>query len=166
MAKTIYTGRGTDNGSRVILLVESNPSDTGSIVRALRKPGARNRVHAAKNEVQAMKYLREEGTHRGAGRPSLILLEPGKRGYRLLVDCKADPRLRSIPVVVLTYAAVQPEEIGRAYGLGASCCIPKPRDAKQLAEVMTLIRHFWFDVARLPSAGSHRSTQTDRIPQG
>jgi CheY-like chemotaxis protein len=77
-----------------------------------------NRLSVAKDGVEAMAYLRQEGTFAKAPRPDLILLDlnlPKKDGRELLAEIKADPGLKLIPVVVLTLSAVE-EDILRTYG--------------------------------------------------
>ncbi len=58
----------------------------------------------------------------------MILLDlnmPRKDGREALQEIKADPRLRSIPVVVLTTSKAE-EDILRAYDLGVNSFILKP----------------------------------------
>ena len=106
----------------------------------------------AKDGVEAMAYLRQEGTFAKAPRPDLILLDlnlPKKDGRELLAEIKADPGLKLIPVVVLTLSAVE-EDILRTYGLHANCYIQKPVDLRQFMKVMKSIENFWLAIVRLP----------------
>ena len=106
----------------------------------------------AKDGVEAMAYLRQEGTFAKAPRPDLILLDlnlPKKDGRELLAEIKADPGLKLIPVVVLTLSAVE-EDILRTYGLHANCYIQKPVDLRQFMKVMKSIENFWLAIVKLP----------------
>src|SRR5438309_11493126 len=88
-----------------ILLVEDNPGDVRLTIEALRDSKVRNNLHVATDGVEAMAFLRREGTHAHVVRPDLILLDlnlPRKDGRQVLTEIKADPLLKTIPVVVLT----------------------------------------------------------------
>jgi DNA-binding NarL/FixJ family response regulator len=62
---------------------------------------------------------------------------------------KADPHLRSIPVVVLTTSQAE-EDVLRAYGLHANCYITKPVDFESFVNVVRSIQQFWFSIVTLP----------------
>lgn len=74
-------------------------------------------------------------------RPDLVLLDvmmPGLDGPATLARLRADPQLRSIPVIFMTAKAL-PQEIERFLSLGAVAVIPKPFDPLQLAGQITAI---------------------------
>ncbi len=65
----------------------------------------------------------------------LVLLDvnmPGKSGLEVLAEVQADPRLRKVPVIVLT-AAGQRTTAQRAAELGARAFLTKPFSPKKLA---------------------------------
>ncbi len=135
-----------------ILLVEDSPSDTELTVEALHEGKISNHLSIASDGVQAMAFLRREGEYANAPRPDLILLDlnlPRKDGREVLGELKADPDLRTIPVVVLTTSRAD-EDIVRAYSLYANCYITKPVDFKQFLEVVKQIEDFWLSIVKLP----------------
>lgn len=74
-------------------------------------------------------------------RPDLVLLDvmmPGLDGPATLARLRADPQLRSIPVIFMTAKAL-PREIERFLSLGAVAVIPKPFDPLQLADQIAAI---------------------------
>ncbi len=84
--------------------------------------------------------------------PSLILLDlnmPCKDGREALREIKADPRLRCIPVVVLTTSNAE-EDILRSYDLGASGFIIKPMTFDGLVETVKAMGRYWFQIVELP----------------
>jgi two-component system response regulator len=84
--------------------------------------------------------------------PDLVLLDlnlPLKDGREVLSEVKADPELRSIPVVVLTTSQAE-EDVLRAYGLHANCYITKPVDFESFVNVVRSIQQFWFSIVTLP----------------
>ena len=74
---------------------------------------------------------------------------PRKDGRQVLEEIKADPSLRTIPVVVLTTSRDE-QDVRRAYDLHANCYIPKPVDFSQFTEVIKSIEDFWLTIVKLP----------------
>jgi CheY-like chemotaxis protein len=137
-----------------ILLVEDSPSDTDLTVEALRDCKVRNHVSVVEDGVQAMQFLRRQGPYGQAPRPDLIMLDlnlPRKDGREVLAEIKADERLKTIPIVVLTTSRAE-QDILRAYQLNANCYITKPVDFNQFHEVVRSIESFWLFVVTLPPA--------------
>lgn len=135
-----------------ILLVEDNPGDVRLTKEALREGKVRNNLHVAANGVDALAFLRHEGTHAQAPRPDLILLDlnlPRKDGREVLAEIKADDHLKTIPVVVLTTSKAD-EDIVRSYQLSANCYVTKPVDLEQFITVVRSIEDFWLTIVTLP----------------
>jgi CheY-like chemotaxis protein len=141
------TGRPID-----ILLVEDNPGDVRLTIEALRDSKVRNQLHVATDGVEAMAFLRREGQHANAPRPGLVLLDlnlPRMDGRQVLAEMKADVRLKTIPVVVLTTSRAE-EDVLRSYELQANCYISKPVDLDQFMTVVRSIEDFWLTIVSLP----------------
>ena len=71
-----------------------------------------------------------KGDYADAVRPDLILLDlnlPRMDGREVLSEIKSDPRLKTIPVVVLTTSRAE-QDVLRSYELQANCYITKPVD--------------------------------------
>ncbi len=135
-----------------ILLVEDNEPDLDLTMEALESGKLHNRVHVARNGIEALEFLRREGKHAGAPRPHLILLDlnmPRMDGRETLAEIKKDPNLHSIPVVVLTTSKSE-EDIARSYELQCNCYINKPVDLAQFMRVVRAIEDFWLCVVQLP----------------
>ena len=144
----------SENNTRSIqiLLVEDNPGDARLTIEAMREAKVRNKIHIVEDGVQAMQFLRREGTYAEARRPDLILLDlnlPKKDGREVLAEVKADPALRRIPVVVLTTSSAD-EDVLRAYDLHANCYVTKPVDLTQFMKIVSQIEEFWVKVVILP----------------
>jgi two-component system response regulator len=137
-----------------ILIVDDSADDIEFTLAALQGTKLANAINIVNDGVEAMHYLRKEGKYSDVSEPSLILLDlnmPRKDGREVLTEMKADPKLRKIPVVILTTSQAE-EDIARFYDLHANCYISKPVDLQALAKIVRSIDQFWFGVVKLPPA--------------
>jgi chemotaxis family two-component system response regulator Rcp1 len=144
--------RAVEFGPAEILLVEDNPADVRLTREALNSDRLWNNLSVAKDGVEAMAYLRQEGKFAAAPRPDLILLDlnlPKKDGREVLAEIKADPNLMRIPVIVLTTSDAE-DDILKTYGMHANCFVTKPVDLRQFMKVVKSIEDFWLAIVKLP----------------
>jgi two-component system, chemotaxis family, response regulator Rcp1 len=144
-----------------ILLVEDSPGDVRLTREALRDARVLNRVSVVGDGLEALAFLRREGKYPAAPWPDLILLDlnlPRMDGREVLAEIKNDPRLRQIPVVVLTTSQAE-RDIVETYNLGANCYVTKPVDLEQFLVAVKSIETFWLTVVRLPPDGRLRRVQ-------
>lgn len=135
-----------------VLLVEDDPGDVVMIREAFEENKVRNRLSVVSDGEQAIAFLRREGAHTEAQRPDLILLDlnlPRVSGREVLEIVKADPKLRAIPVVILTTSSAE-EDILRSYDLHANAYVTKPVDFESFIEVVRQIDNFFVTVVKLP----------------
>jgi chemotaxis family two-component system response regulator Rcp1 len=135
-----------------ILLVEDSPADVDLTREALEDTKVHNNLSIVSDGVEALTFLRREGEYADAPHPDLILLDlnlPKKDGREVLAEIKADPRLRRIPVVVLTTSEAD-QDILRSYDLHANCYVTKPVDLDAFVEVVRSIEDFWLAIVKLP----------------
>ena len=135
-----------------ILLVEDNPGDVELTERALRAGEIANHLTVAAYGADALAHLRS-GPGEAVSRPQLILLDlylPDMSGFDLLAAVKADPRLRRIPVVVMTSSETETDVV-RSYDLHASGYVTKPFDPADFARAVLGVEHYWHSIVRLPS---------------
>lgn len=145
----------TSNAGRPIeiLLVEDNPGDVRLTIEGLNEGKVRNNLHVARDDVEALGFLRREGAFADAPRPDLILLDlnlPRMGGREVLAEVKADAGLKTIPVVVLTTSRAE-QDVLQSYELQANCYITKPVDLEQFITVVRSIEDFWLSTVRLPN---------------
>ena len=132
-----------------ILLVEDNPADVRLTQEAFKDARVPNRLHVARDGVEALSMLRD--TTGAVPRPDLILLDlnlPRKDGREVLQDIKQDEALRHIPVVILSTSQAE-QDIARSYRLGANAFVTKPVDIDHFFQVIQSLERFWLDTARL-----------------
>jgi len=134
------------------LLVEDSPGDVRLTREALREGKVRNNLHVVPDGVEAVAFLRREGSYADVPRPDLILLDlnlPKKGGREVLEDIKSDPDLMRIPVVILTTSQAE-QDVLESYRLRANAYVTKPVDLDQFLRVVKSIEEFWLEIVRLP----------------
>ena len=136
-----------------ILLVEDDPGDVLMTQEAFTDYKIANRLTVLSNGEDAIAYLRKQGRFAGVATPDLVLLDlnlPRRDGREVLLDIKGDPRLRRIPVVILTTSEAE-EDVIAAYDLHANAYVRKPVDFNQFVAAVRAIDDFFITVVRLPS---------------
>jgi CheY-like chemotaxis protein len=135
-----------------VLLVEDDPGDVLLTKEAFADNKVKNNLNIVSDGEEATAYLRRQGVYADAPRPDLILLDlnlPRKDGREVLRDIKADPDLRSIPVVVLTTSEAD-EDILNSYDLHANAYVTKPVDFDSFIRIVRQIDDFFVTVVKLP----------------
>ncbi len=143
--------------SKVILLVEDNPSDVGLTQRALAKSHLANELVVAEDGQEALDYLFGSGKY--AGRdvseiPALVLLDlklPRVDGLEVLRQVRADQRTHRLPVVIMT-TSKEEQDVAQSYDLGANSYIRKPVDFKQFVESVEHLGLYWLVLNEPPPA--------------
>jgi len=141
-----------------ILLVEDNPGDVRLTREALKEAKVINNLTVLKDGVEALAFLRQQGSYGSAVIPHLILLDlnlPKKDGREVLAEIKADEKLKRIPVVVLTTSQDE-QDVFKSYNLHANCYVTKPVDLEQFMTVVKSIEDFWLGIVMLPKNGAIR----------
>jgi CheY-like chemotaxis protein len=139
----------------MILMAEDDPDDRLLSREALQESHLANELRFVVDGEDLMNYLHRRGEYaapKAAPMPGIILLDlnmPRKDGREALEEIKADPRLRRIPVVVLTTSKAD-EDILRSYDLGVSGYVTKPVTLEGLVNVLKTIGKYWFEIVELP----------------
>lgn len=135
-----------------ILMVEDNPGDARLTREALKESKICNNLHHVIDGVEAMAFLRKEGPYKDVPTPDIIFLDlnlPRKDGRQVLAELKVIPRLKHIPVVVLTTSEAE-QDVVKSYELHANCYITKPVDLDKFVEIIHGIENFWLSIVKLP----------------
>lgn len=150
---------GKPHGQLCILLADDDPDDRMLTKRALKKSRLANELHTVEDGEELMRYLRREGEYADPEKapwPGLILLDlnmPRKDGREALREIKSDPKLRRIPVIVLTTSEAE-LDILRSYDLGVNAFVTKPVTFDGLANAIRRLGEFWFEIVKLPKSSS------------
>jgi CheY-like chemotaxis protein/DNA-binding XRE family transcriptional regulator len=141
--KELSTGHCVD-----ILIVEDNREDIELAVQAFQEAKITNPIHVVHDGAEALDYLFCTGRYahrKSEDRPHLVLLDlhlPKVSGMEVLRRIKADERMRSIPVVVLT-GSRDSQELAECRRLGAETYIVKPVDLPQFCGVTPGLSLYW-----------------------
>ncbi len=135
-----------------VTLVEDSRSEAWLILEALKKDHRKLHVTVLTDGDRAADFLHTAAQDRPYPfrTPDLILLDlsiPRKNGLTLLLEIRATPDLRTVPVVVLTTNA-SAAEISRCYESGANCVLTKPRELERYIDAVRAVEHYWLDVMR------------------
>jgi two-component system response regulator len=131
-----------------ILLVEDNPQDAELTARALKKHNLANRLFVVEDGAEALDFIFRQGQYaqRDLGfSPKVVLLDlklPKLNGLEVLKAIKTDERTRTIPVVMVTSSAEDPD-IKAAYHLGANSYVVKPVDFDVFLDAMSQVGLYW-----------------------
>lgn len=135
-----------------VLVADDNEDHLYFIERALNQIEGDLQIDTVQDGVEVMDYLNRRGDYSGKERPHLILLDlrmPRRDGIEVLEELKADPKLRKIPVCVLT-SSDRPEDIEAAYARGGNSYVVKPSDLKGILEELQIVGDYWAKTATLP----------------
>jgi CheY-like chemotaxis protein len=102
---------------------------------------------------------RREGRYVNAPQPDLVFLDlnlPKIDGHEVLRTMKADPRLRRIPVVVVS-SSDSNGDIEQAYDEQASTYVTKPADLDLYFTAIRAVKELWFHFAALPHHRPHKN---------
>ncbi len=138
-----------------ILIAEDDDDDFMLAEDALRDGRIVNRLERVVDGVELLAYLRGQGEYadrRAHPYPSLLLLDlnmPRLDGREALEQIKADPALRSLPVVVMTTSRDE-EDVVKSYDSGVSSFIRKPVTFEQFVHMVKVFGRYWLEVVELP----------------
>src|SRR5260370_22227356 len=136
-----------ETATRRILVVEDDRSHRWVVRRVLECPcGEAVQVEEASCGA--------DGLARAQRRPAvdLILLDlnlPDMSGFDVLRYLRAEPKTRSVPIVVLS-SSQENDDVRRAYECGANSYVSKSQNPEQMIRQLRLLPVYWLDLNRLP----------------
>ena len=128
----------------LIMLVEDNPVSAELALGFLRMEGFTDEVVVARDGVEAIDYLfhPEQGAEE---MPRLVLLDlnlPRLDGFGVLKKIRQAERTKFIPVILLT-ASNHPDDVRRAYELGANGYLDKLSNGMRWDEMVRAAARYW-----------------------
>jgi len=135
-----------------VLLVEDNSGDVRLIREVFRSLDPEIQFYITSDGVEAIAFLKKQGTYVNAVRPDLILLDlnlPKMGGHEVLNFVKQDIALNTIPIVILTSSQAE-SDILKSYQLRANCYMVKPQSFNEFESLVKSINDFWLIAVKLP----------------
>ena len=131
-----------------ILLVEDDPDDAELTTVGLERHNLANRLVLASDGAEALELL--IGEH--ATRFAFVILDlklPKVSGQQVLQRVRADPRARTLPMIVLTSSSQQ-EDMINSYNNGANSYVRKPVDFNEFANAVAELGLYWAVLNEVP----------------
>jgi len=119
-----------------ILMAEDDDGHARLVEERFESVGVKNPIVRFRDGAEAWAYL--TGPELESGREYLLLLDirmPGLDGMEILRRIKNDPRLKTMPVIILT-TTDDPKEVADCYKYGCSSYLTKPVEFDKFAEVI------------------------------
>ena len=138
-----------------ILLIEDDEGDALLISRAFKKGGIDLPIRTIPDGETALAYLEKGVSHDdlSLAPPALVLLDlklPKVNGLQVLKHIKSSATLKRLPVIVLT-SSDQPEDVNRAYDLGANSYLVKPVSFGDFCDLAVHIKTYWLRLNTTPT---------------
>jgi len=125
-----------------LVLVEDDEVDVMNVRRALDRAHVTNPLWVANNGLEALELLRSGTVPHDRRLVLLDLNMPRMNGIEFLRALRADPVLRSTPVVVLTTSDDERDKI-QAYDLNVAGYLLKPVTFVNFVDVMSALNKYW-----------------------
>ena len=130
-----------------ILLAEDNPNDVELTLSALNSLNLANEIAVVNDGAQALDFLyrRNAFSKRPPLHPAVIMLDlkmPRIDGLEALRQIRADPNLRTLPIVILT-SSREENDLVQGYQLGANAYVVKPVDFDRFTAAVSQLGVFW-----------------------
>lgn len=135
-----------------ILVVDDNEDDFVLAREGFYEAGIDVNLHHVENGAECMQFLRHDGRYEAMPVADLILLDlnmPVMDGRQVLAELVNDPRLRHLPVIVMTTSAAT-DEVLSLYRLRCSAFMIKPTDFAEFVRQLKVLAEYWFTVIQLP----------------
>jgi len=126
----------------IVLLVDDLADATELMRIVFERAGFVEPLRLAHDGEEAIAYLRGDGVtdnYKCSGMPTVVLLDlnmPRKSGFEVLEWIRQQPALNQLCVCILS-ASSRPEDIERAYDLGANAYLVKPGNLAGLTHLGT-----------------------------
>ena len=143
---------GTKQIAVVLVVVEDSDEDFETVVEAVKRADVSVEMRRATTGEGGLELVRELAPDC----PVVVLMDlntPGTDGREALSCLKADPALKSTPVIVFSTSS-NPKDVGFCYAAGANAYHVKPvRYPEHRQLVIDLVR-YWVGRVTLPAGGT------------
>ena len=143
------------NRDGTILLADDSEDDLLLTRIAFQKAGVKNPLREVHNGEEAIAYLQGEAPFNDRQQfpmPIILLMDlnmPRKNGFDVLTWLRAQKGLKRLTVIIFS-ASMRPEDLTKAFDLGANSFLLKPSSLEELTRTIQAIAD-WLSYTHFPS---------------
>src|SRR5215475_4585873 len=151
-----------------MLVAEDRDEDVDILRLACKRAKVSLPLFFVRDGEEVLEYLKGEGRYTDRAShplPQLLLLDlrmPRLDGFEVLQWLRLQPGLRRLLVIVFTCSEL-PEDVNRAFELGANSYLVKPVDLMKLEETVRYLDTYWVKLNVCPDCNSRDSSATPGV---
>lgn len=144
-----------NQGAKIVLLVEDNYAHANLFMRCFSEHDIPHKIYHVSDGEEALNYLYRRGSYvdpNESPKPCVIFLDlrmPKVNGLSVLIEIKADEKLRNIPIVVFT-TSDEEKDLSTAYHHYVNSFLIKPMDFDEFSKLVSIMAAYWLKWNRLP----------------
>ncbi len=137
-----------------MLMAEDDTDFYRLMTIALNEVDSHSKLRRVEDGEELMDYLMHRNQYTNAAEaplPDIIFLDlnmPRKNGLEALKEIKSHPRLKIIPVIMLTLSNNQ-DDAFMCYSAGVNSFVTKPIEFDGLVKTVKLFQEYWFEAVTL-----------------
>jgi CheY-like chemotaxis protein len=146
---------------KTVLVADDDVNDISLLKRAFLRAGIDVHLRVARDGEEVIQYLHGDEPYADRDEfpmPRLLILDlkmPRTDGFEVLEWVRKQEDLRRLLVVVMT-SSDEPEDVDRAYDLGANSFLRKPDDFMNLIKISQKLHDYWMETNLGPDCSHHR----------
>ena len=131
-----------------ILLAEDDPDDAEIFQLAIKRSGLVTRLIVTRDGQETIDYLSGNDPFHDRTKfpfPNLLIMDirmPNVDGFHLLTWLRTHPQCSVVPTLIFS-ASDQPNDVRKAYQLGANSYIAKPSQLEELVDLIRVVYEYW-----------------------
>lgn len=133
----------------LVLFAEDDREDWILIQEAMKDCDCKLRVERVENGQQLLDRLRD-----GHRMPDVVMLDlqmPLMDGQEALREIRSDPKLRHLPVIVMTTSKLE-ADIFQSFHDGANSYVVKPINYEDLETLLKSVKKYWLETSMIPTS--------------
>lgn len=136
----------------MLIISEDDDDDFFLIQKSLANAGLSGNILRFTDGETLMEFLLRHKDNAGDIQSMVILLDlnmPRKDGRETLKEIKTHPKLKRIPVIVLTTSSAE-DDLVQSYDLGANAFARKPSSFEEFQQLVKMLGDHWTKAVALP----------------
>lgn len=145
---------------QTVLVADDDENDIKLLARAFQKAGIDTPLRVVRDGEEAIHYLHGDkpfGDRDSFPIPTLLLMDlkmPRRDGFQVLEWVRRQAGLKRMLIVIMS-SSDEPQDIDRAYDLGANSFLKKPNDFSSLTKLTQKLHDYWLETNLCPTCAPH-----------